>query len=86
MFKKPEVDETFNHLHTIKYYGGMAEWLKAAVLKTVRGESSSRVRIPLPPPSRASTRPVAKTSIGLDKKLVSKNSTYWVEFFDYSVQ
>lgn len=29
--------------------GGMAEWLKAAVLKTVKGESSSRVRIPLPP-------------------------------------
>ena len=27
----------------------MAEWLKAAVLKTVKGESSSRVRIPLPP-------------------------------------
>jgi hypothetical protein len=34
----------------------MAEWLKAAVLKTVKGESSSRVRIPLPPPSRASTK------------------------------
>ncbi len=30
--------------------GGMAEWLKAAVLKTVEGESSPRVRIPLPPP------------------------------------
>lgn len=27
----------------------MAEWLKAAVLKTVKGESSSRVRIPLSP-------------------------------------
>lgn len=27
----------------------MAEWLKAAVLKTVRGESLSRVRISLPP-------------------------------------
>jgi hypothetical protein len=27
----------------------MAEWLKAAVLKTVKGESSSRVRIPLLP-------------------------------------
>ena len=27
----------------------MAEWLKAAVLKTVRGESLSRVRIPLSP-------------------------------------
>jgi hypothetical protein len=46
---RPEVDEIFNHLHTTKYLGGMAEWLKAAVLKTVKGESSSRVRIPLPP-------------------------------------
>ena len=31
--------------------GGMAEWLKAAVLKTVNGETRSGVRIPLPPPS-----------------------------------
>ena len=30
-------------------HGEMAEWLKAAVLKTVKGESSSRVRIPLSP-------------------------------------
>jgi hypothetical protein len=30
--------------------GGMAEWLKAAVLKTVRVERLSGVRIPLPPP------------------------------------
>ncbi len=30
--------------------GEMAEWLKAAVLKTVRGASSSGVRIPLSPP------------------------------------
>ena len=36
--------------HTITYcFGGMAEWLKAAVLKTAKGETSSRVRIPLPP-------------------------------------
>ena len=28
----------------------MAEWLKAAVLKTVSGETRSGVRIPLPPP------------------------------------
>src|ERR1035441_524720 len=28
----------------------MAEWLKAAVLKTVNGETRSGVRIPLPPP------------------------------------
>jgi hypothetical protein len=31
--------------------GGMAEWFKAAVLKTVDGESYPGVRIPLPPPS-----------------------------------
>ncbi len=30
--------------------GEMAEWSKAAVLKTVRGASSSGVRIPLSPP------------------------------------
>ena len=30
--------------------GGMAEWLKAAVLKTVSGVTRSGVRIPLPPP------------------------------------
>src|SRR5260370_5055410 len=29
---------------------GLAEWLKAAVLKTVNGETRSGVRIPLPPP------------------------------------
>jgi hypothetical protein len=31
-------------------YGGMAERLKAAVLKTVNGVTRSGVRIPLPPP------------------------------------
>jgi hypothetical protein len=30
--------------------GGVAEWLKAAVLKTVRLERASGVRIPPPPP------------------------------------
>jgi hypothetical protein len=29
--------------------GGMAEWLKAAVLKTVERETVPGVRIPLPP-------------------------------------
>ena len=33
----------------------MAEWLKAAVLKTAKGESSSRVRIPLSPPVENTT-------------------------------
>jgi hypothetical protein len=32
----------------------MAEWLKAAVLKTVRVERLSGVRIPLPPPEKLS--------------------------------
>lgn len=41
----------------------------------------TEVRILVGPPSRASTRPVAKTSIGLDKKLVSKNSTYLGRIF-----
>ena len=31
--------------------GGMGEWLKPAVLKTVSGVTRSGVRIPLPPPS-----------------------------------
>jgi hypothetical protein len=31
-------------------HGGMAEWSMAAVLKTVRGATSSWVRILLPPP------------------------------------
>ena len=31
--------------------GGIAKWLKAAVLKTVRGVTPSWVRILLPPPS-----------------------------------
>jgi hypothetical protein len=31
--------------------GGMAEWLKAPVLKTGRRETVSWVRIPLPPPN-----------------------------------
>src|SRR3546814_233231 len=31
--------------------GGVAEWLKAHAWKVCRGESLSRVRIPLPPPS-----------------------------------
>ena len=33
-----------------KEAGGMGEWLKPAVLKTVYGETRSGVRIPLPPP------------------------------------
>ena len=31
--------------------GGMAEWFKAAVLKTVEPERVPGVRIPLPPPN-----------------------------------
>ena len=36
--------------------GGMAERLKAAVLKTVNGETRSGVRIPLPPPYASSIK------------------------------
>ena len=32
----------------------MAEWLNAAVLKTARSETASRVRIPLPPQKETS--------------------------------
>lgn len=48
--ERPKPRKTFAH------NGGMAEWLKAAVLKTVKGESSSRVRIPLPPRAPKTTR------------------------------
>src|ERR1700685_366931 len=36
----------------VRYFGtgGMGEWLKPAVLKTVNGETRSGVRIPPPPP------------------------------------
>ena len=34
-------------------YGGMAEWLKAAVLKTASRKSGTWVRILLPPPAYA---------------------------------
>ena len=33
-------------------FGGVAEWLKAAVLKTAEGESLPGVRIPPPPPKK----------------------------------
>lgn len=46
----------FNHLLSRLNQGGMAEWLKAAVLKTVRDESLSRVRISLPPQLPKPTR------------------------------
>ncbi len=55
--------------------GGMAEWLKAAVLKTVNGVTRSGVRIPLPPPAhqkhpRWSTacalRPIPAVSLALE--------------------
>ena len=42
----PRMYNIFRYLQV----GGMAEWLKAAVLKTVRGVTPSWVRILLPPP------------------------------------
>ncbi len=50
----------------------MAEWLKAAVLKTVRGESSSRVRIPLSPQTnvvRQEEQTVWETVWGFEARL-----------------
>ena len=40
----------------------MAEWLKAAVLKTVRGVTPSWVRILLPPPS-PSAKPILQSKV-----------------------
>ena len=48
--------------------GGMAERLKAAVLKTVRRESVSWVRIPVPPPYS----PVLVDNLG---------NRYWSQFY-----
>ena len=39
--------------------GGMAEWLKAVVLKTTVGVTSPGVRIPLPPPELTIEKAVA---------------------------
>ena len=44
--------------------GGMAEWLKAAVLKTVNGVTRSGVRIPLPPPIQNSRARYARIEAG----------------------
>ena len=41
----------------------MAEWLKAAVLKTVRGETPSWVRILLPPPTHIDSKGLTGFSI-----------------------
>jgi hypothetical protein len=50
--------------------GGMAEWLKAAVLKTVDGETRPGVRIPLPPPIINELQAIAKTAkIGACKQM-----------------
>ena len=44
--------------------GGMAEWLMAAVLKTVVPERVSGVRIPLPPPNLRLCLPNESASYG----------------------
>ena len=46
----------YSHFQT----GGMAEWLKAAVLKTVRGATPSWVRILLPPPMPVDSKRLAR--------------------------
>jgi hypothetical protein len=45
--------------------GGMAEWLKAVVLKTTVGATSPGVRIPLPPPALTTGRAVAAPPLTL---------------------
>lgn len=51
----PEAALILDRIHVSVYivnpYGGMAEWLKAAVLKTADGETRPGVQIPLPPPA-----------------------------------
>jgi hypothetical protein len=49
--------------HNIYDRGGMAEWLKAAVLKTVRGVTPSWVRILLPPPLKALSSQLSAISV-----------------------
>jgi hypothetical protein len=55
----------------------MAEWLKAAVLKTVSGATRSGVRIPLPPPDTkkpvvAPEVPVVRVTCGVRKSELLK--------------
>ena len=45
-----QIWKTLRHVARLSADGGMAEWLKAAVLKTARLARVSGVRIPLPPP------------------------------------
>jgi hypothetical protein len=52
--KLPQWRATRNLQQTI--YGEMAEWFKAAVLKTAVGVSLPWVRIPLSPPNKISKR------------------------------
>jgi hypothetical protein len=54
--------------------GGMGEWLKPAVLKTVSPERGSGVRIPLPPP-----KPRALCS-GLAAHLERRGQDTWLPF------
>ena len=52
--RRPWSDRVQGRVHlfaTLRLRGGMAEWFKAAVLKTVGSETGPGVRIPLPPPS-----------------------------------
>ena len=44
------ISATVSERLAVSHRGGMGEWLKPAVLKTVSPERGSRVRIPLPPP------------------------------------
>lgn len=57
--------------------GGVPEWLKGTVLKTVRGETLSRVRISPPPPMDKKT---IETYNQLAREYDEETSTFWEEF------
>ena len=66
------------------YFGGMAEWFKAAVLKTVVRETVPGVRIPLPPPSKHNIFVLMATngeSLSLNPKRQSVSNPRGVRLF-----
>ena len=63
----------------------MAEWLKAAVLKTVSGVTRSGVRIPLPPPeykSFSASRNRLLCAAGILCRRIPRRAGHWVGLHD----
>ena len=56
LFISPLSFAFFRHLHILRRYGGVAEWLKAHAWKVCMRETVSRVRIPPPPPGSNATK------------------------------